>query len=188
MKKRLSIPLLLGAAGLVYALWGSPPALVPQDPVVQDSEAPVPDSYARTVSVRRYAADGTLLEETDARSLRRYRVNGVAGERVELEAPQRRGHEGDQGWIASAERGEYRDGREALRLSGDVRLRYTLRDIEFLTQEMVIRIDQQTARSLTPVRAWQADNETTANRLFVNLDREVAVLSGDVRSVYQPAD
>ncbi len=188
MKKRLSIPLILGAAGLVYALWGDPPEIAQPDPGTAETGDPVPESYASGVSVRRFAADGSLLEETEADRLRRFEVSGEIGERVELDAPRRRGHEGDQGWIASAERGEYTDGRETLRLSGTVRLRYTQRDLEFLTEEMLIRIDKQTARSLTPVRAWQADNETTANRLFVNLDREVAVLSGNVRSVYQPTN
>lgn len=182
MKKRLSIPLLIGAGGLVYALWGTPPELVIPIPAADDDGLPVPDSYAEAVTVRRYSAEGALLDQTDAARLRRY----VAGDRTEFDAPIRRGHEGDDGWTASAQSGEYSEGRTLLRLSGDVSLRYASRNLEFLTQTMHIDLNNQTARSLTPVRAWQDDGETVADRLFVNLDREVAVLTGDVRSVYRP--
>ena len=182
MKKRLSIPLLIGASGLVYALWGTPPNIVVPAPAEDEDSLPVPDSYATAVTVRRYSPKGELLDQTDAARLRRF----VAEDRTEFEAPTRRGHDGDDGWTASAHSGEYSEGRTQLRLTGDVSLRYASRSLEFLTQTMHIDLDTQTARSLTPVRAWQDDGETVADRLFVNLDREVAVLTGDVRSVYQP--
>jgi len=186
MRKRLSVPLLLGALGLVYTLWGSPPSLVTPDSAGPESTEAEPEAYARGVSLRRYGDDGALQEETDAQALRRYGVDLPGGDRVELDAPRRRGHGGDQGWVASARSGEYADGRERLHLSGEVRLRYAPRGLEFRTDAMLIDNARKTARSLAPVRAWQAENETTAEHLFVNLDREVAVLSGNVRSVYQP--
>jgi LPS export ABC transporter protein LptC len=182
VKKRLSIPLLIGAGGLIYALVSTPPTLIAPPATPATSDEAVPQSYASGVTVSVFGENGELLDRTLARSLQRFGDAGV----IELDAPQRFGFGGDAGWRASAESGELVEASDVLRLSGDVTLRYTDEGVEFRTQEMVIDIPQQTARSLTPVRAWQLDNETTADALWVHFEREVAVLSGNVRSVYRP--
>jgi LPS export ABC transporter protein LptC len=184
MKKHLSFSLLVGAGGLVYALWDTPPGIVDPDPDPDLGTQALPDSYADAVEIRRYGPDGQLLDRTDAASLRRF----LDPARVELQAPTRWGHEGDAAWTVVARSGEYTDNRSVLRLSGDVNLRYSERNLEFQTQEMEINFTTNAARSLTPVRAWQGDNETVADRLFINLDKEAAVLYGGVRSVYQPVE
>ena len=182
MKKRLSIPLLVGACGLVYALVSTPPELIaPPSPPATGTE-PVPQSYASDVTVSVFGDAGELLDRTVAVELQRFGTRGV----IELDEPQRFGFGGDAAWRASANSGELTEASDVLRLSGDVTLRYAAEGVEFQTQEMVIDIPQQTARSLTPVRTWQLDNETTADALWVHFEREVAVLSGNVRSVYRP--
>ena len=182
MKKRLSIPLLIGACGLVYTLVSTPPELIaPASPPPSSDEA-IPESYASDVTVSVFGDSGELLDRTVAAELQRFRAAGV----IELDAPQRFGFGGDAAWRASANSGELEEASDVLRLSGDVSLRYATEGVEFRTQEMVINLPQQTARSLTPVRTWQMDNETTADALWVHFEREVAVLSGNVRSVYRP--
>lgn len=182
MKKRLSIPLLLCAGGVVYALVSAPPQLVAPEPAASSPEEPAPDSYAVTVSLHAYGEDGRLLDRTDARLLRRFEGQAL----LELEAPRRWGHDGDGGWVASAQRGELSEQRDVLHLRGDVRLRHEVEGVEFVTEAMQINLDRQTARSLAPVHSSQGDNETRADTLWVNLDTEVAVLTGNVRSVYVP--
>lgn len=184
MKKRLSVSFLIGAGGLIYALWDTPPGLVDPEPDPEASEEALPDSYASGVEIRRYDSRGQLLDQTDAESLRRF-LDPV---RVELQGPTRLGHEGDANWTAAAREGVYTDNRSVLRLSGDVSLRYSERDLEYQTQEMEINFTTNAARSLTPVRAWQGANEILADRLFINLDKEAAVLYGGVRSVYLPVE
>jgi LPS export ABC transporter protein LptC len=182
VKKRLSIPLILCSGGLAYALLSAPPASIMSPDPPTEPAAPQPETYARDVSLREYGEDGRLLSRTDATALRRYPDRGVA----ELDDPQRFGHEGNQGWRASATAGEWLEAREILRLDGDVSLRYDTEGVEFRSDTMVLDLREQTARSATPVRAWQDAQETVADRLFVDLAREVAVLNGNVRSVYVP--
>jgi LPS export ABC transporter protein LptC len=182
VKKRLSIPLILCAGGLTYALLSAPPVrVVTQAPPTEPTEAQ-PETYASDVTLRLYDANGRLLSRTDAAALRRYPDRGVA----ELDEPQRFGHEGDQGWRASATAGEWLEASEILRLEGDVSLRYDAEGVEFRSDTLVLNLRDQTARSRTPVRAWKDAQETVADRLFVDLEREVAVLNGNVRSIYVP--
>jgi len=182
VKKRLSIPLILCAGALTYALLTAPPVSVVTQAPPTEPAAAQPETYARDVTLSDYGEDGQLLSRTDARALRRYAGRPVA----ELDEPRRFGHEGDQGWRASAIAGEWLEAREILRLEGDVSLRYDTEGVEFISQTMVLNLRDQTARSRTPVRAWQDEQETVADRLFVDLEREVAVLNGNVRSVYVP--
>ena len=182
MRKRLSIPLILCAGGLTYALLTAPPVSIVSPGQPTEPAAPQPETYARDVTLRSYGEDGRLLSRTDAVALRRFPDRAVA----ELERPQRFGHEGDDGWRASAMAGEWLEAREILRLEGDVSLRYDTKGVAFQSETMVLDLRDQTARSPTPVRAWQDAHETVADRLFVDLEREVAVLNGNVRSVYQP--
>ena len=46
----------------------------------------------------------------------------------------------------------------------------------------------ETARSQAPVVAWEGDNRVEANELILNLNTEVAVLRGSVRSIYVPEE
>ena len=182
MKKRLSVPLLLGAAALAYLLTGETPPLIQDGPFPSEKARPAPQSYARGVSVREFGPDGVLRDRTDARELRRYPQQAL----VELDAPQR-WHYADEGpWQASAENGVLLERREHLRLTDDVRLRYDTEGVEFLTQSMVLDLRQRKARSETPAQAWQGDNVMQGGRLFVDLDRQLATLSQDVRTVYEP--
>jgi LPS export ABC transporter protein LptC len=180
VKKRLSIPLLLCAAGLGYLLLAPPPPIIVPEPEASDPQAPVPDSYAAGVSRRAFDENGQLLERTDAEFLRRF----AAEQRVEFDGPRRFGHAGDAGWQATASRGELLENTEVLRLQGDVRVRYATEGVEFLSERMIVNIAENIARSDVPVRVWQGEQETTADRLYIALDREVAVLSGNVRGIY----
>ncbi|MEM1188757.1 MAG: LPS export ABC transporter periplasmic protein LptC [Pseudomonadota bacterium] len=183
MKKRLSIPLLLCSGGLVYALLASPPVQIAPEPADTASDEPVPDSYAAEVSTRVYGENGELLDLTNASRLRRFMERG----RTEFDTPARFGHAGDEGWRASAENGELIEKTEIMYLSGDVSLSYAAEGVEFLSESMVIHVAENIARSTAPVRLWQGEQETVADRLYVELDREVAVLTGNVRSVYVPS-
>jgi len=180
VRKRLSIPLLLCAAALGYLLLAPPPPIISPEPEASDPQAPIPDSYATSVSRRAFDEQGRLLERTDAAFLRRF----ADARRVEFEAPRRFGHDGDAGWRATARQGELLEDAEVLRLYGDVRVRYAAEGVEFLSERMIVNIADGTARSDVPVRVWQGEQETTADRLYIALDREVAVLSGHVRGVY----
>jgi LPS export ABC transporter protein LptC len=182
VKKRLSVPLILCTAGLVYVLLSEPPVRVVSQSAPTEPADVQPETYARDITLRLYGEDGRLLSRTDAAALRRYPDRAVA----ELDEPKRFGHEGDAGWRASATAGEWLETREVLRLAGDVSLRYDTEGVEFRSDTMVLNLRDQTARSLTPVRAWQGEQETVADRLFVDLEREVAVLNGNVRSTYVP--
>lgn len=182
MKKRLSVPLILCAGGLTYALLTAPPANIVSPGSPTESPAAQPETYARGVTLRTYGEDGRLLSRTDAAALRRFPGSAVA----ELDEPQRFGHEGDQGWRASATAGRWLEARQVLNLEGDVILRYDTEGVEFRSDTMVLDLRDQTARSPTPVRAWQDAQETVADRLYVDLEREIAVLNGNVRSVFEP--
>ncbi|MEE4278502.1 MAG: LPS export ABC transporter periplasmic protein LptC [Halieaceae bacterium] len=182
MKKRLSIPLLLCFAGLAWALLTAPPVVIaPTAPPVEPA-AEVPDSYASVVALRSFDENGRLLDRTEAAQLRRYLGRGV----TEFEAPARFGHDGKTGWVATAAHGELLEASEVLQLSGDVRLRYEAEGVEFHSASMAINLAEGIARSRDPVRVWQGEQETVANRLYVELEREVAVLTGNVRSILQP--
>lgn len=181
MKKRISLPLLLCAGLLVYALVTPAPEFIPE-PAPTEPDARSPLSYAHDVTLRSYGPEGTLADRTEARILRRFDDNAV----VELTAPQRWGHRGSADWVASARTGILYEKRDALQLNGDVELRYTADGAVFSTQSMLINLRFQTARSLAPVRAWQGENETHAQMLTANLNLERATLTGNVRSVYVP--
>ncbi len=183
MKKRLSIPLLLCAGGLVYALLASPPVRITPEPVDPATDQPIPDSYASDVSLRVYDENGNLLDLTRSPALRRYTARG----RTEFDAPARFGHAGDEGWRASADHGELIEQTEVMYLSGDVSLSYATEGVEFFSESMVIHLAEGIARSTAPVRLWKGEQETVADRLYVELEREVAVLTGNVRSVYVPS-
>jgi len=183
IRKRLSVPLLLVAALTAYALFNTPAGLI-QDPVPTASEGPAPDAYASGVSLRAFSEAGILLERTDARELRRFDGPG----RVELDAPQRWSFDAQGSWFAVSQQGELFEHRDVLELRGDVELRYESRSVTFATEGMIIHLDKQTARSTSAVRAWQDDerSEMRADTLFADLDRRVAILNGNVRSVYVP--
>jgi LPS export ABC transporter protein LptC len=181
VKRRLSLPLLLCAALLIYALTTPPPVMV-REPAPTNPEARILDSYARTVIVRSFDEAGQLLDRTDALSLRRYKGAAV----VELEEPRRWGYNGDSNWVASSQRGLLREERETLALEGAVNLRYSADGVEFATESLLLNLRTQTALSQAPVRAWQEGNEMRAEKLFANLDKKIATLSGNVTSVYVP--
>jgi lipopolysaccharide export system protein LptC len=71
-----------------------------------------------------------------------------------------------------------------------VELRYETESVTFATDELSVNLGRQIAESDVGVRAFQPSegNEIRADRLFTNLDRQVAVLTGNVRSVYVPED
>jgi LPS export ABC transporter protein LptC len=94
--------------------------------------------------------------------------------------PRRSAHGAQENWIATADRGLLRERAGTLELRGDVLLRYSDRDARFASEAMLINFDARTARSLAPVRAWDARGETRAEHLFVNLDSQFAALRGNV--------
>lgn len=181
MKKRLSIPLVVCAAGLLCALLAEPP---PMRPAVRKAppQTPIPDSYARGVSVRQFDADGHLAERTDARTLRRYRH----GARTELEQPRRWGYGADGPWQAAARSGLFREREDLLSLRGDVEVHYPGAALHFATQALEIDLARQIARSQAPVRAWRERHETLAESLVLELLHRRASLSGKVRTRYVP--
>lgn len=181
VRKRLSVPLLLGAAILVSALLEPPPQLL-QETSPEQPAVIAPDSYAYGVSMRNYDSAGALLDRTDALRLRRFTNSAV----TELEQPRRWGHEGDSEWVAEAERGEFAERNEVLKLRGDVRLRYVGDSVEFLTEAMRFNLAKRTALSEAPVRVRQGDHETRADQLYAILDWKQARLKGNVRTLYVP--
>ena len=181
MKRGLSIPLLLFAALLVWTLMTPRQPLLPPAAPPQEQEERVPDSYGEAVVALEYDEAGVLLARTDADYLRRYRDDNV----TELELP-RREQFGDDRWRARARGGLLYERREALELRGDVQLSYPDREVEFRSEAILINYRNQTARSLAPVVAWQGESRVEAPQMLINLDTEVAVLRGGVRSVYVP--
>ena len=183
IRKRLSIPLLIAATLMVYALIATPPRLVP-DPQPTAVETLVPDAYAEGVSMRSFSETGVLTDRTDAEALQRFAVPG----RVTFTAPRRWAYGPDGDWFAVSREGELFEASEILELQGDVQLRYETESVTFATEALTINLDKQIAESDAGVRSWQASegNEVRADRLFTNLDRRVAVLTGNVRSVYVP--
>lgn len=183
IRKRLSIPLLVAATLMVYALIATPPRLV-QDPGPTAAEELIPDAYAEGVSMRSFSETGTLVSRTDAEALQRF----TAPARVRLDAPRRWAYGTDSEWFAVSREGELFEDRDILELQGDVQLRYETEAVTFATEALTINLDKRIAESDAGVRSWQASegNEVRADRLFTNLDRRVAVLTGNVRSVYVP--
>jgi LPS export ABC transporter protein LptC len=181
MKKRLSVPLLLCAALLVYAIVSPSPGLL-QDTSPPPSAGRAPDSYAVAVTVDDYDEGGVLRDRTAADTLRRYTDEAL----VELDKPRRRSYADNGQWFASAETGALREASDVLTLLHDVKLRYTADNLRFLTEEMAINLRTRVAESRAPVRMWQSDNETSADRLYINLDSQVATLNGAVKTRYVP--
>lgn len=181
IRKRLSIPLLVAAGLLVYITFAPTPSLVKEvaPPAVS---ARSPDSYAWEVSVNDFDEQGALQGNTTAQALRRFPNEGI----VELDAPKRRNFTADGQWFASAQRGQLRETTEVLVLEQDVRLQYDSNSVQFLTERMIINMPKQAARSTSSVRIWQANSETLAEQIYINLDRQIASLSGAVNTVYVP--
>lgn len=181
IRKRLSIPLLIAAGLLVYITFAPTPRLVKEvaPPTVN---ARSPDSYAHGVSVNDFNEQGVLLGNTTAQTLRRFPKEGI----VELDDPKRRNFGADGEWFASAQQGQLRENTDVLVLEQDVRLEYESNNVQFLTERMIINIPKQAARSTSSVRIWQANNETLADQIYINLGRQIASLSGAVNTVYVP--
>lgn len=200
VRKRLSIPLFLCAGLLIYATLSPAPRVI-QLPTSGESQAEVAEAYAVDVRVTDFNDLGVQQSTTHARRLRRYRD----GARLELDEPVRRSFGDDGTWIASAQRGALYEDRDVLELSEDVRLRYPPEtslltgdaqatptsnnppgELEFATAALTINIAARTAESASPVRVWQGPNETRAQTMFIELDTQLAQLSGGVSSVYEP--
>lgn len=158
----------------------TPRLIQPPAKVVDDT--PVPDSYAENISVQDFDENGVPLHTTQANKLRRF--ERIA--RIEMEQPRRWGYEGDQNWVARAETGTLLERSEVLRLTGDVLLEYLDNNAKFATEAMSISLRKRTARSEAPVRVWQGSNETRGDKLFADLNRQLATVSGSVRSRYLP--
>ncbi|WP_439101867.1 LPS export ABC transporter periplasmic protein LptC [Congregibacter sp.] len=181
VRKRLSIPLLLCAALLLYTMLSPPPTLI-KERAAPAGPTRVPESYAKQVSVNDFDANGVLEGSTEAVTLRRFPGEGI----VELDEPKRHNYTTDGEWVANAMSGQLREKTEVLVLNGEVRLQYDSENLQFLTERMIINMPKQAARSTTSVRIWQGDNETVADQIYINLSRQVASLSGSVRTVYVP--
>ncbi|MEM1404775.1 MAG: LPS export ABC transporter periplasmic protein LptC [Pseudomonadota bacterium] len=183
MRKRLSIPLLLAAAMLLYAVQGPGPQLITGPERIIDN-TPSPESYARNVMVREFSDAGEPLDRTHARELRRFKESAI----IEMDEPQRFGHEGNENWVARANTGLLLERTDMLELSGDVSLTYAADGAEFAGEAMKIDLARRTARSTTTVSANQGQNQVRGNIFFADLNREVATLSGGVSSRYVPDD
>lgn len=181
MSKRLSIPF---ASGVALLAWGllSPPAQLVQETVREAPAKAAPENYAINVSVSEFGVEGELLSVTRANALRRYPVDAL----VELDQPQREGHNGNFSWTAQASTGRLLERRDLLQLRGDVDLRYATEDVRFTSEAMNVNLAMERATSLAPVRSWQGEHLVRADSLIVELDKQVALLSGDVRSLYVP--
>lgn len=185
IKKRLSIPLLLASAAMVYVLVATPPRLV-QEPAPTAPEAPTADAYASGVEMQVFDENGKVAQRTESDALKRFRDSG----RTTFDRPRRWSFDADGDWYAVSEEGELFERRDILELRGDVQLRYESDSVMFATDELVINLDKQTARSVVGVRAWQDSDgsEIRADSLYTNLETQVAVLTGNVRSRYVPRD
>lgn len=181
VRKRLSIPLLLSALLLIYTMLAPAPRLITEK-TAPTKNARVPDSYALDVSVNDFDEKGILLGSTEAQALRRFPKEGI----VELDEPERHNYSDDGEWFASARSGQLREKTDVLILEREVRLQYATDNLQFLTDSMIINIPKQAARSTSSVRIWQADNETVAEQIYINLEKQVASLSGSVRTIYVP--
>lgn len=182
MRKRLSIPLLLCSALLVYALVAEPPRIT--EPALETSEKPVPESYAFDVVVTDFDEQGRATDRTDARTLRRFASQAV----VELDELRATHFSTGGPWIANADHGFLFENRDRLQLVGDVNLVYEVDGVRFSSEAMTLNLAANTARSDAPVRAWQGGNETRADTLLVNLDRQTAALTGTVVTVFEPQE
>jgi LPS export ABC transporter protein LptC len=182
MRRSLSIPLLLFALPLAWVLLAPQQTLLPEPPAPEDLPERIPDSYASNVRAREYDDSGKLLSETTAERLWRYSEGDV----VEMSALTRVSHDPEGGWIASADEGTLHEPRDVLDLRGDVKLRYPDEGAVFHTEAMTINLDQESARSLAPVRIVQGDNTLRGDQLYINLNAQRATLTGDVESVYAP--
>ncbi|WOJ98341.1 LPS export ABC transporter periplasmic protein LptC [Congregibacter brevis] len=177
----MSIPLLLCAGLLLYTLLAPTPRLITES-AAPKTDARIPQSYAQDVSVNDFDVTGALQGNTQATSLRRFPSEGI----IELDEPKRYNYTADGEWFASAQTGQLRETTEVLVLDQEVRLQYDTENVQFLTDRMIINMPKQAARSTASVRIWQADNETIADQIYINLSRQVASLSGAVRTVYVP--
>ena len=181
MKHSLSIPLLLFAALLAWTL------LTPRQTLLRPVTPPeateqIADSYAVDVTALDFDTAGELTQSTQASRLRRFESAQV----IELDAPQRENFGGDGNWVATARSGVLREGAETLQLEGDVLLQFAREGARLSSAAMLINLRQRSARSLAPVLLEQGDNRISAQDMFVALDSERVVLSGDVRSTYAP--
>jgi len=166
---------------LVYTMLAPTPRLVTEI-AAPATDARIPDSYALNVSLNDFSEQGVLLGSTHAQALRRFPREGI----VELDEPERHSYTADGEWFASARSGQLREKTDVLMLNREVRLQYASDNLQFLTDSMIINMAKQAARSTSSVRIWQADNETLAEQIYVNLEKQVASLSGSVRTIYVP--
>ncbi|GAB5414719.1 MAG: hypothetical protein Cons2KO_23220 [Congregibacter sp.] len=181
VKKRISVPLLLSAVLIGYALFKTPEQLT-QDPEPSAPTAGLPDSFADKVELVQFDVQGRILDRTQAEYMRRFESAGL----LEMDTLRRRGHAGDTNWHARADGGLLMEESNELQLSGDVRLRYESDNLEFRSASMIIDLDTQIATSTAPARIWQEDQETTADTLSVDLAQEQANMLGNVRARYVP--
>ena len=183
MNRQLSLPLLLIALLLAWALVSPQDPLLQPPPTVSESTAPTPDSYAHGVVAYSYDREGKLRSRTQAEALRRF--NAV--EEVELAAPRRWEFDGDDEWFARAERGLLRERQDLLELRGNAQLEYLSGGAQLHTEALMIDITRKTARSLAPVDITQEDgHRMRAEQLVMELDLRRALFTGRVHSLYVP--
>jgi len=181
--RQLSIPLLLVALLLAWALFGPSDRLLQPPPVEEKTTELIPDSYARDVIALEFNTDGSLASETRASTLERFAAAG----RVELIEPQRREFSGTDEWYARARRGTLFERRESLRLWGEARLDYLSGSAELRTERLLIDLRNKRAFSQAPVTVTQADgHRIEAKQLVADLAGQRAIFSDSVKSVYVP--
>lgn len=182
MRHSLSIPLILFAALLAWALMTPTQTLLVPTPPSAAIETRIPDSYAQGVVEREFDANGVLVSRTETTRLRRYR----GAEITELDLPRRESFSADGNWVATANSGLLREGQETLQLDGHVELRYARDGVEFYSPSMLINLQERTARSLAPVEIRQGAHRISADNMFITLESERATLTGGVQSTYVP--
>lgn len=181
MKHSLSLPMLLFATLLVWALMTPRQTLLLPTPQPPAEPARVPDSYARNVIVDEFDERGLLMHRMEATELERYAPEEV----TELTSPQRVSFSKKGPWTVRADSGRLNEKPQTLLLEGDVALSYVDRDTDVYSEAMLINLQARTARSLAPVRINQEGNRIRAPQLFLSLDAQRAALSGGVHSVYE---
>lgn len=186
----------------------------PSEPVVSLQSAP--DSYAEELSLVSFDTSGARLDETEAQIMYRYAASertelselirrGHGGDTGWV-ASAKRGVYFERENVMRLENGvrvsytkraaEPRDGRRERGEDGkspgtgheQVGQDGVSVETTAETEAMLLNLNQETARSLAPATLQRGTDRTSGDALFVNMRKQVATLTGSVRSYYEPVE
>lgn len=173
--------LFLIALGLAASYYWDPTQPSSPDPQTQIRLRALPNSYIYNPRSTSYDSSGVLTQIIEATSIYRF----SHGNESQLENPHFYAHSGDdRTWSSIARKGRYLHDSDVLILSEDVVLTNDQSKIQLKTEKMRIDLEKNIARTFVPVTMTQGLNNTRADSMFANLNKETVQMKSNVKSVY----